>query len=78
MYTVQDPPGDPPSDILLLSPLKCLFKSNVRIQELPQAGDSRPGLCHRLNTPCQMMRNWEIWNKNLTLKSLTTTGCSNN
>ena len=43
MYTVQDPPA-PPSDImgLLLPPLKCLYKANVRIQELPQPGDSRP------------------------------------
>jgi hypothetical protein len=49
MYTVQDPP-DPPSDVLLLPPLKCLYKANVRMQEPPQPGDSR--LCHRLNAPC--------------------------
>ena len=43
MFTVKDP-SDPPSDILLLSPLKWLYKANVRIQELPQPGDSRPVL----------------------------------
>ena len=41
MFTVQDPP-DPSSDELLLPPLKCLYKTNVRIQERPQPGDSRP------------------------------------
>ena len=40
MLTVQDP-STPPSDILLLPPLKCLYKSKVRIQDLPQPGDSR-------------------------------------
>jgi hypothetical protein len=42
-FTVQDPPA-PPSDTLLLPPLKCLYKANVRIQLRPQPGDSRPVL----------------------------------
>jgi len=52
MYTVQDPPAQtPPSEFLLLPPLNCFHKANVRNQEPPQPGDSRP-LCHRRNTPC--------------------------
>ena len=43
MFTVEDPPA-PPSDTILLSPLKCLYKTNVHIQERPQPGDSRPVL----------------------------------
>jgi hypothetical protein len=37
MYTVKTPqdPPDTPSEILVLPPLKCLYKVNVRIQELP-------------------------------------------
>ena len=42
-FTVQDPPS-PPSHILLLSPLNCLNKTTVRIQDLPQSGESRPVL----------------------------------
>ena len=38
MFTVQEPP-DPPSEVLLLPPLKCLHKANVRIQEQPQPGE---------------------------------------
>jgi hypothetical protein len=40
MFTVQDPPT-PQSDKLPLSPLKCLYKANERIQERPQPRDSR-------------------------------------
>ena len=43
MFTVQDPPA-PPSDTLVLPPLKCLYEDNGRIQERPQPGDSRPVL----------------------------------
>ena len=43
MFTVQDP-SSPPSDILLWTPLECLYRTNVRIQDLPQRGDSRPVL----------------------------------
>ena len=42
MYTVQDPSA-PPSDNLS-PPLKCLHTATVRIQKLPQPGDSRPVL----------------------------------
>ena len=42
-FTVEDPPA-PPSDILPLPPLNCFHKATVRIQELPQPGDSRPVL----------------------------------
>ena len=37
MFTVQDP-SSPPSDILLWTPLECLYRTNVRIQDLPQRG----------------------------------------
>jgi hypothetical protein len=40
---VQDTPASP-SDTLLLLPLKCLHKTNERIQERPHPGDSRPVL----------------------------------
>jgi hypothetical protein len=45
-------PPAPPSDTLLLPPLKCLYKANVRIQERPRPGDSRPVLppSHTLST----------------------------
>ncbi len=42
MYTVQDHPPSP-NEFLLLPPLESLYKTNVRNQELPQPGDSRPG-----------------------------------
>ena len=51
MFTVQDPPS-PPSEILLLPPLKCLYKVNVRIPS--QRTLSR-----------QIMRNWEPWKTNI-------------
>ena len=65
MLTVQDPPS-PPSDTILLSPLKWLYKTNVRIQERPQPGDSRPVMSpsqHPLSK--QIMRNWEPWKTNI-------------
>ena len=69
-FTVQDPPA-PPSDTLLLPPLKCLYKANERIQERPQPGDSRPVLPPSQRTLSrQIMRNWEPWTTN--------TGKSNN
>ena len=40
-FTVQEPPASP-SEMLLLPPLKCLYKANERTQERPQSGDSRP------------------------------------
>ena len=40
MYIVEDP-SLPPSDILLLPPLKSLYKVHKRNQELPQSGESR-------------------------------------
>ena len=67
MYTVQDPETQtPPSEFLLLPPLHYLHKANVRNQEPPQPGDSRPVM-----TPSQrvlfgqMTRTWEIWNTNI-------------
>ena len=47
--TVQDPPA-PPSDTLLLSPLKCLYKVNEHIQKSPHPGDSRPVLAPSQHT----------------------------
>ena len=47
-------------------PLKCLYKANVRIQELPQPGDSRPVLPPPQRTLSrQIMRNWEPWTTNI-------------
>ena len=64
MFTVQDPPV-PPSDILLLSPLKCLYKVNVHIQDRPQPGNSRPVFPPSQRTLSrQIMRNWEPWTTN--------------
>ena len=67
---MQDPLA-PPSDTLLLPPLKCLYKANERIQERPRPGDSRPVLPPSQRTISrQIMRNWEPWSTN--------TGKSNN
>ena len=71
---VQDPP-DVPSDTLLLSSLKCLYKTNVRIQERLQLGDSRPVLTpSQITLSRQIMRNWKPWQ---TLESLIITGWFN-
>jgi hypothetical protein len=62
---VQDPPV-PPSEILLLPPLNYLYTVNVRNQDPPQPGDSRPVMSpsqHVLSR--QMMRNWQVWNTNI-------------
>jgi hypothetical protein len=78
MYTVQDPVSQvPPSEFLLLLTLHGLYKTNVRNQEPPQPGDSRPVMppSQRVLSR-QMMRNWEIWNTNI--QSLTITGCCDN
>ena len=67
MYTVQDPAAQaPPSEFLLLPPLNCLYKANVRNQDPPQPGDSRPVMppSQRVLSR-QMMRNWEIWTTNM-------------
>ena len=62
---MQDPPATP-SDTFLLLPLKCLYKSNVRIQERPQPGDSRPVLSPSQRTLSrQIIRNWEPWKTNI-------------
>ena len=72
MFTVQDPPA-PPSDTILLSSLKCLYKTNERIQEDPQPGDSRPVLSpSQITLSRQIVRNWNLGKQ--PLKSLTTTG----
>jgi hypothetical protein len=56
-YTVQDPPAAPSDNLLLLSP-KCLLTDTVRVQELPQPGDSRPVLSPSVRTLSrQIMRN---------------------
>ncbi len=64
-FTVQDPSA-PPSDTLLLSPLKCLDKTNERIQERSQPGDSRPVMSPSQYTLSrQIMRKWEPWTTNI-------------
>ena len=64
-FTVQDHP-DPPSDTLLLPPLKCFYKTNERIQERPQPGDSRPVIPPSQRTLSrQIMREWEPWTTNI-------------
>jgi hypothetical protein len=67
MYTVQDPPAQaPPSEFLLLPPLNCLYKANVRNQEPSQQGDSQPVMPpSQLTLSRQMMRDWEVWNTNI-------------
>ena len=67
MYTVGDPETqDPPSEFLLLPSLHCLYKDNVRNQEPPQPGDSRPVLASSQRVLSrQMMRNWETWDTNI-------------
>ena len=64
-FTVQDPPASPPETILL-PPLKCLHKTNERIQERPHPGDSRPVMTpsHRTLSR-QIMRKWEPWKTNM-------------
>ena len=61
---MEDPPA-PPSDTLLLSPLKYLYKSNEHIQDRPQPGGSSPVLPPSQRTISrQIMRNWEPWTTN--------------
>ena len=64
------PPG---SDVLLLPPLKYLYKTNVCIQEQPQPGHSRPVLSPFQHTLSRQIRRCG----KQTLKSLKTTGYSN-
>jgi hypothetical protein len=64
-FTVKDPPVSP-SETLLLSPLKCLYKTNEHTQERPQPGDSRPVMPPSLCTLSrQIMRKWEPWTTNI-------------
>ena len=64
MYTVQDPP--PPNESLLLPPVDNLYKTHVRNQELPQAGDSRPVMSPSQSVLSkQMMEKWEPWETNM-------------
>jgi hypothetical protein len=60
---VQDPAAQVlPSECLLLPPLHCLHKANVRNQEPPQPGESRPVLAWSQRVLSRhMMRNYEPW-----------------
>ena len=64
-FTVKDPPSSP-SETFLLPSLKCLHKTNERIQERPQPGDSRPVMPPLQRTLSrQIMRKWEPWKTNI-------------
>ena len=53
-------PSCSPTEVLLLPPLKCLYKANVLMQERPQPEDSRPVLPPSQRTLSRkIMRNWE-------------------